>query len=142
MSDSTAPVPAAATVAFSRNCNDPLEVFCENCNNCNVGSLYCLPYLQELFAGGYWRYLNLRRILPTLENYNWSDENVVEAVTQMTSRNFQKIVPNCKFEEEPGPAFVDADQYSIFYDGAYISLKLALVEEDGELGGLITFHSS
>jgi len=145
MSKSPAAAVAAviAVKAVPAGCNDPLEEFCANCSGCTARSLYCLPYLQELVAGGYWDYLNLNnRMLATLDNYGWDRSNVADAILKMTSGNFDKVVPNCKYEEDPGPDFVDADQYKMFYDGGHFSLKLALVDRNGELAGLVTLHSS
>lgn len=125
------------------SCNNPLERSCSSCSQCKVGALYCLRYLQELVKEGCWDYLNYRyRIRPTLEKYLWNANDVEKILLNMSTTEFQRVVLNCAVHELPGFSEVNADQYETRWDGAYLSIKLALVEEDGELTGLVTLHSS
>lgn len=123
-------------------CNDPVEQYCANCNKCTVGSMYCLEYLQDLVKEGYWDYLNLTRTEKTLDKYGWDEDDVQQVLLNMSARDFQKIQRDNTTTVARYRGRVDADQYETFWDGAYLSIKLALVDNGGELTGLVTFHTS
>lgn len=130
-------------VAISTSeCGNPLVRLCENCPSCNTGTKYCLLFLQELVRSDKWDYLNWERTKRTLKKLEWSNENVAQALLGVRLTNFQKVSPNCYVELLNGGSTIDADQYEIFFDGLYISLKIALFDDDGDWTGLVTFHTS
>lgn len=124
-------------------CNDPPDRLCRECSSCTLGTIYCLNYIKFLVEQGNWEYANWKRTERTLDKYGWEDEDVEAVILNMTVSNFQHVAPGCTITEIPGNSCVDADQYETFWDGAYLSVKLALVsDEQGEFAGLVTFHSS
>lgn len=145
------PVPLPA----SPNCTGTFQ-YCLQDQTCNFvrRPLYCLRYFKEALQAGNWHICNENSIEKALDNLGWNYKNVASVLLSLTNSDFQKTRENMIVNDLPGYDALDCDQYHIHWSdetksrvGEHqdwdvgISLKIAvIVDDEGILSGLVTFH--